>query len=132
MKEETEIWLDKAVQDARVVTILMQNNESPPAIICFHCQQAAEKYFKAYLVEQGIEFPRTHDLVLLLEEFLLKIDVSFSELLPSATMLTEFAVTTRYPDSVEDIDLVTARNAYGSLTLIQSFVMSKLNKDKAV
>jgi HEPN domain-containing protein len=28
----------------------------------FHCQQAAEKYLKAYLVRQQIEFRKTHAL----------------------------------------------------------------------
>jgi HEPN domain-containing protein len=30
---------------------------------CFHSQQCAEKYLKAILVSQDIEFPKTHDLL---------------------------------------------------------------------
>jgi hypothetical protein len=33
---------------------------------CFHCQQCAEKYLKARLVEAGIAFAKTHDLLSLL------------------------------------------------------------------
>ncbi|MCW5935203.1 MAG: HEPN domain-containing protein [Fimbriimonadia bacterium] len=34
--------------------------------ICFLSQQSAEKYLKAYLEEAGTAFPKTHDLVVLL------------------------------------------------------------------
>ena len=34
--------------------------------LCFHAQQAAEKSIKAVLLHQGIEFPFTHNLQLLL------------------------------------------------------------------
>ncbi|MBN2050303.1 MAG: HEPN domain-containing protein [Spirochaetales bacterium] len=34
----------------------------PLEIICFHCQQAAEKALKAYLAYNEIRPPKTHDL----------------------------------------------------------------------
>jgi HEPN domain-containing protein len=36
-------------------------------IIGFHAQQACEKCLKAVLASVGVEFPRTHDLLRLLE-----------------------------------------------------------------
>jgi HEPN domain-containing protein len=32
---------------------------------CFHSQQCAEKYLKAILVAKDVEFPKTHDLLIL-------------------------------------------------------------------
>lgn len=32
---------------------------------CFHAQQVAEKYLKAWLQEQSVVFPRTHNLIAL-------------------------------------------------------------------
>ena len=32
-------------------------------IVCFHCQQAAEKYLKAYLVKHQVEFQKTHNIM---------------------------------------------------------------------
>ena len=32
-------------------------------IICYHCQQAAEKYLKGFLVSKYIPFEKTHDLL---------------------------------------------------------------------
>ena len=38
------------------------------AQICFHFQQAAEKYLKAYIIHNNLEFWKTHDLPLLLKQ----------------------------------------------------------------
>jgi HEPN domain-containing protein len=38
-----------------------------PGLVCFHCQQAAEKYLKTLLIFHEVSFPKTHDLLLLLE-----------------------------------------------------------------
>jgi HEPN domain-containing protein len=32
--------------------------------VCFHCQQAVEKYLKAFLKELGVAVPRIHDLLI--------------------------------------------------------------------
>ena len=130
MKEETKFWTDKADEDFLAVETLLQSNLGMESIICFHCQQAAEKYLKAYLVEHGIEFPRTHDLMLLIDRYIQTIDYTFHELKNSAVILTEFAVVARYPDAGENIDIVTARNAYVETSLIRAFILAKINNDQ--
>jgi HEPN domain-containing protein len=129
MKEETRIWIDSAEQDLKTVEILLQNIEAPPGIICFHCQLAAEKYLKAFLVDRDIEFQRTHDLLLLLEKYILKIDKSFAALKESAVSLTEFAISTRYPESSDSFDLGIARDAFHAMTMIRSFVLTRIKDD---
>lgn len=59
MQPMTQEWLDKAEGDANVVIALWQM--APPVYdaICFHAQQCAEKYCKAWLVERHVDFPRT-------------------------------------------------------------------------
>ena len=64
-------WLEYADADLDVASFLFENRYPQPLeIICFHCQQAAEKAIKAvYLwaeVPGGI--PRKHDLAFLLEQ----------------------------------------------------------------
>ena len=63
---------------------------------CFHCQQAAEKYLKALLVEQGLMVPRTHNLDdlhrLLYAHFSVVRTVRRGLL-----FLSDFAVDVRYP-----------------------------------
>jgi HEPN domain-containing protein len=46
------------------------SEEIPYDAVCFHCQQAAEKLLKAYLVGKGQLHPITHDLFLILEKTL--------------------------------------------------------------
>ena len=64
--------------------------------ICFHAQQCAEKYIKAFLEEQTFAFHKTHDLVGLM-------DLSgglLPELAPLRSQLAHlstFGITTRYP-----------------------------------
>ena len=44
--------------------------------VCFHAQQAAEKYLKAFLQEHEVDFPKTHNLIELLE-LCLPVDPTF-------------------------------------------------------
>jgi HEPN domain-containing protein len=60
------VWVRKAENDLRVA----RNEAVPPNpardVVCFLCQQAAEKYFKALLCELGLSIPRIHELEQLL------------------------------------------------------------------
>ena len=66
-------------------------------VICFHCQQAAEKHLKAFLQELNLNIPRTHDLDDLLD-LLLPHDGTLRPLRRGLRFLTQFAVDYRYPD----------------------------------
>jgi HEPN domain-containing protein len=55
-------WASKAEEDLKTAAHMLRlEASSPTAIVCFHAQQAAEKYLKAYLVYRGTHFPKTHD-----------------------------------------------------------------------
>lgn len=57
----------KAENDLRVASqILRRRKGIIPDAACFFCQQCVEKYLKARLLESGIAFSRTHDLLQLL------------------------------------------------------------------
>ena len=56
-------WLNKAKDDLRAAEYLStMHHPTPDEIICFHCQQTAEKYLKAFIFLQDIEPEKTHDL----------------------------------------------------------------------
>ena len=98
-KEKSEYiknWLFRANEDIAVIESLAGINfEFYTSTICFHAQQASEKFLKAFLIYQDIDFPKTHDLDFLLMECQ-KIDKhSFDIDLKS---LTDFGVSIRYPD----------------------------------
>jgi HEPN domain-containing protein len=71
------------------------------ATLCFHAQQATEKSLKAVLVVSGIDIPRTHNLVRLID--LLPADVRRIPALDRVARLTPYATATRYPGLDEDV-----------------------------
>ena len=47
-------WADKAEADYKAAVALNRRRKEPlPDIVCYHCQQSAEKYLKALLEELG-------------------------------------------------------------------------------
>src|SRR5262249_33208927 len=62
MKKLTADWVRKAESDYRVAGKLARSRPPENDFVCFCCQQAAEKYLKALLVEVGLAVPRTHNL----------------------------------------------------------------------
>src|SRR5437016_13963878 len=56
-------WLDKAQGDLQAAAHLLSLGPKCPCFtVCFHAQQWAEKYMKAMLARELIDFPQTHDL----------------------------------------------------------------------
>ncbi len=48
-------WLTKANEDLFVVTKLTEDEIIATSAVCFHCQQAVEKFLKAFLIENGVD-----------------------------------------------------------------------------
>lgn len=63
---------------------------------CFNLQQAIEKYLKGYLLSQGWQLRRIHDLDTLLNEAL-TYDNSFEFFRPACQKITQYYVEDRYP-----------------------------------
>ena len=104
MKNEKMVqeWLRYAKSDADSADFLYKNQMPRPLeIICFHCQQAAEKNLKALLVGKNIPFDRKHDLVYLIE--LNKTDdISIpADVYSSCERLTQHGISPRYPGGSE-------------------------------
>jgi HEPN domain-containing protein len=100
MSEELNLarqWVAKAANDLLSADNNLKAAEVPFDVVCFHCQQAAEKLLKAFLVASGHPAPRTHDLLLLLEEAL-RINAAVEKLRDRLAMLMPYAVEIRYPD----------------------------------
>lgn len=127
MNELTLEWIQKAESDFIAATELFRLGigEASDAI-CFHCQQCAEKYTKAYLHHQGAEFPRTHNLTQLLvlcEEQ----NASFKTIWPEMRVLNTYGVEVRYPGSFTTLD--EAKGAVTAMQTVRSFIRSKLGLD---
>jgi HEPN domain-containing protein len=90
--------LSKARDDGYVVRSMSADASAPNWVIGFHAQQAVEKSLKSVLARHEIEFPRTHNLSMLIE--LLRLHVI--PLPPDAddlARLTPFGVALRYDDA---------------------------------
>ena len=89
-------WLERAREDLSAARQL----NGLPAISAFHSQQAVEKSIKAVLVMHQVDFPKSHDIRMLLN--LLAETGTEPEEQESAGLesLTQFAVETRYPPDV--------------------------------
>jgi HEPN domain-containing protein len=97
MKPITGEWVKKAENDFKVARqILRRRKDIVPDAACFFCQQCVEKYLKAWLTESGIPFPRTHDLLVLLN-LCLPGQPLWSAFAKSADTLSDYAVNFRYP-----------------------------------
>jgi HEPN domain-containing protein len=96
MKKLTADWIRKAESDYRVAEKLARIRPPENDFVCFCCQQAAEKFLKALLVELGLNVPRTHNLEDLLG-LLRPHHPSLFALRRGLVFLTRFAVDTRYP-----------------------------------
>ena len=89
-------WLFRANEDIAVIESLVNAGvEYYTSSICFHAQQASEKFLKAFLAYHDVDFPRTHDLDFLLIECQ-KIDKEAFQI--DFKSLTDFGVSVRYPD----------------------------------
>ena len=102
MNEIVQEWIRKADGDfnSAMREYRARNNPNYDSA-CFHAQQSIEKYMKAFLQFNGIEFQKTHDLLALMESCL----PVFPQLEMSKEMLaylSQFAVMFRYPGEFAD------------------------------
>jgi len=89
-------WLKKADEDFQFALVNLKEKKPFYAQICFHFHQVAEKYLKAYIVANDLEFRKIHDLPLLLKICSLK-DPSLEILRNPCEYLNVFYIETRYP-----------------------------------
>lgn len=103
MESDAKRWMDYAENDLAVAKHLLATfHPKPLEIICYHCQQAAEKAVKAIYIALGIPggVPRKHDLTFLLEQMKYRIPVT-EELLDHADELNSYSVVVRYPNEIQ-------------------------------
>jgi HEPN domain-containing protein len=97
MKAATRDWIEKAEADFLAAVDLARRRKLPlHDMVCFHCQQSAEKYLKARLEEGAVNFPKTHDLENLLT-LLLPLEPLWAALNAATKRLKPFGVLIRYP-----------------------------------
>ncbi|MGY4706915.1 HEPN domain-containing protein [Candidatus Bipolaricaulota sp. J31] len=92
--------------------------------LCFDAQQAAEKAVKTVLIHLGVHFPRTHDLAELLT-LVEKAGQPVPERIKRASILTPYAVESRYPGLSESV----SEEEYREAVAIAEAVLRRAEED---
>jgi len=125
MEEITSEWVAKAENDLRTADLALHAGESPiPDTACFHCQQGAEKYLKAYLQEHRIEFLPRHNLMPLLD-LCLSQNKDFEILRDDLRQLESYSVAVRYPGI--NVSTEIAEQALETANRVRKFIRGKLS-----
>jgi len=125
--EEVAAWIEKAESDFRNIKLVLPADDAPFDTVCYHAQQAAEKYLKALLTFCGIPFRRTHDLPELL--LLLPSSSSVPAEVGDLAELTDAAMASRYPYMGTKYDRKMAEDAVRTAELVKSSVLDELSNE---
>lgn len=109
MENEAVVWLDVAKQDLEVAKQDLEVAKhldktfypKPLEIICYHCQQSAEKAVKALIIANGSQggMPKKHDISFLLNQIQNMVEIP-DEYYDYADTLTPYGVAVRYPNEL--------------------------------
>ncbi|MDP1689164.1 MAG: HEPN domain-containing protein [bacterium] len=129
MKNETSKyvadWILRANEDLKTSEILLREGAMSNTI-CFHAQQAVEKYLKSFLARHEKHVRKTHDLEFLLDACI-EVDNSFNELLEEARYLDQFYIAARYPADTPEFSMEEAKKAFAAANRIKDFVIKKIS-----
>jgi len=130
IEDKAHKWISYAEEDLRMAKHgLTMSSSCPYRLIAYHAQQCAEKYLKAYLVYNKIDFPYTHNIRALLK----LCNNGWAKKLKEAEQLTPFAITTRYPGEDEEVTKKEAQEAIKVAEMvkqeIKKYLASKDFKD---
>ena len=127
-RQLVQSWLIKAQHDLATARKLAADPEPYLDTAIYHCQQAAEKAVKGFLVFHDEEFEKTHNLPLLVTQAT-STEAKFSERLDAAERLTPYATAFRYPGEVMEPDREEFDKALQAAEEFYTFVLSILPKE---
>lgn len=124
-------WIIKAEHDLKIAKDEIITNEPATDGVCFHAQQCAEKYLKAYLVYNDIEIIKTlktHNIEVLLIACK-EVDDSFKYLIEiNAHELTDYSIEARYPDDFYLPSTEESNQAIETAEKVREFILKKIDK----
>ena len=66
---DPKVWWLRAQKDLRSAQLNFdEDSDGQAEVVCYDCQQACEKMFKAFLLKNGWTLTKTHDLDFLLQD----------------------------------------------------------------
>ena len=125
---DTASWLRKAKEDLEIAKQLAKLPKAYAGGVVFHCQQAAEKALKAFLVWHDVPFRKVHYLKEIGDACIGR-DVSLQKIVASAVPLTEYAWKFQYPGEPEQPSKKEAREALAIATEVLAEMVKRLPKE---
>ena len=119
-------WFRKAESDLLNIRNNLAADNVPTDTICFHAQQAIEKFLKGALIANGRNIAKTHDLVKLLTDV---VDV-VPELSPYEEQfeeISEYGVGARYPDDFCEPTFKEAQQAFEMALTVEAIIKRSIN-----
>jgi HEPN domain-containing protein len=128
-KDVAKRWFSKGNNDLVAGDYILTMQNPPTDTICFHSQQAAEKYLKGFLTFHGVEAPKIHGIEELIS-MCVKIDSEFSKLYDIGSDLSGYAVEVRYPTEEDyEITIIEAQQAIEIAKEFKKFVLNTLKSE---
>lgn len=124
--DELKQWIIKGDHDLGTAQITYLYIPDYLDTVTFHCQQAVEKYMKAYLIFLNTPFKFTHDLVYLLDLISEK-DPDFDAYYDLLSELQGYAVEVRYPNDTIYLSKEKVEKAIQIAREIRELVTLKAN-----
>jgi len=120
-----KLWFKKADNDLKSIENNLKSEDPPTDTICFHAQQAIEKYIKGALIYFGEHITKTHDLVNLLTSIAGYI-TELEDLEDEFHEITRYGVEVRYPDLFYEPTLEESRQVYETALKVKEIVLKKI------
>lgn len=122
----TKEWIQKSKEDLQAAKVLVEK-KLLPWIVCFHCQQAIEKYLKALQIIYLKDYQKSHDLLKIfqtLEQF-----ISNQDIKENLSSISDFYIASRYPSlQDESITNETAKEVFKKTKDIIQILQKYLSK----
>ncbi len=94
-KSEVKEWLSRADKDIKEAKFLF-DNDRPLEHVALFLHQAVEKYLKGFLIHNGWNLEKTHDLVKLIQNAI-NFDQSLRIFIPLMQKMADYYIESRYP-----------------------------------
>ena len=118
-------WFRKAESDLLNIRNNLASEDVPTDTVCFHAQQAIEKFLKGALIANGRNIGKTHDLVKLLTDI---VDVvpDLSPYEDQFEEISEYGVGSRYPDDFYEPTFEDAQQAFEIALRVEAIIKRRI------
>ena len=115
-------WFESAISDYNYAQVGLKEEKIFPQV-AYLSQQIAEKFLKGYLIINGIEPSRIHELPKILDECV-KINPDLEKLRDACELLTGFYIETRYPPNIPEYTKEEITEAFEKAKFIKETIES--------